>query len=272
MKFSRLATPSFFILVLAGISFAQTFESASFIPTGVQPDAIAVGDFNHDGKLDIVVANSNDSSVQVFLGDGTGRFKLRTTVALDGPPVAIAVGDFNGDGKIDVAAVTNDLFILLGNGNGTFRVGGMFPVDLHPNSIAVADFNHDGRLDVAVGFAVNGGGVDVLLGKGNGTFQSAVAYLAGDGPTSIATGDINNDGKIDLIVSDLSLNTGLPSVNVLLGRGDGTFRSPIETGNLTSGGGTVAVGDFNGDGKLDVAVGCGAFQTVLLPLVLLFGD
>src|SRR5580704_15339998 len=175
-----LRTLVYLVLFFFGVfvsSFAGTFDTARLVPVGGAPSAVAVGDFNHDGNLDMVVANNFDSDLSVLLGNGNGTFKPQALIPLDGRPVAVVVGDFNGDGILDIAALTSDVFILLGNGDGTFRVGGMFAVGTQPRSLAVADFNHDGVLDLAV---TEADGVEVLLG--NGTFKTAKNYRAGDGP------------------------------------------------------------------------------------------
>src|ERR1700680_1877073 len=182
----RLFCVVLLLVSVTALGFGSTFETARFVPVGNAPTDVAVGDFNHDGKLDMVVTNQADSSVSVLLGNGNGTFKPQSLLALDGRAVAVVVGDFNGDGILDIAALTTDIFVLLGNGDGTFRVGGMFGVGQFPSSITSADFNHDGKLDLAV---VAGGGVDVLLGNGDGTFKAAVSHPAGDGPMQVATGD-----------------------------------------------------------------------------------
>src|SRR5437667_101518 len=167
-------------------------------------------------------------------------------------PTSAAVGDFNGDGKLDLAvanAGSKNVSVLLGNGDGTFKA----PVNFGapgPQSVAVGDFNGDGKLDLAVTNA----GVSILLGNGDGAFRAPVTYATGNSPSSVAVGDFNRAGKVDLVVANLVNNSGgAGSMGVLLGNGDGTFQ-PVANYGLGSNPDSVAIGDFNGDGKLDLAV------------------
>ena len=216
-----------------------------------EPASVAVGDFNGDGKLDLVVSNGGRSNVSVLLGNGNGTFQTAVNYGVGSGPYSVAVGDFNGDGRLDLVAANsgaNSVSLLLGNGDGTFQSAVDYAVGSTPFWVAVGDFNHDGKLDLAV---ANFGSknVSVLLGKGDGTFEAAINYATGSGPASVAVGDFNHDGKLDLAVANLGRN----NVSVLLGQGDGTFRPAIEYG-AGSNPRWVAVGDFNGDGKVDLAV------------------
>jgi hypothetical protein len=168
-------------------------------------------------------------------------------------PYAVAVADFNGDGIPDLAVANangGNVSVLLGNGDGSFQAARSFYTGDSPESVAVADFNGDGVPDLAVG-KNSSTNVSVLLGNGDGTFQAAVDYAAGDVPKSVAVGDFNGDGIPDLAAADATSYPG--TVSVLLGNGDGTFQAPrtFYAGRSPQ---SVAVGDFNGDGILDLAV------------------
>jgi hypothetical protein len=235
-----------------------TVTAASPISVGMDPGALAVGDFNHDGKLDLMVANSGDKTITVFLGKGDGTF---TQAA--GSPMSVgaaintfAVGDFNGDGKLDVAAASNvgTVLILLGNGDGTFTQGTSAPV-ARSASIAAADFNGDGKLDLAV-TDFHDSTVTILLGKGDGTFTPVSGCCGTSTPQTLTLGlvvaDFNNDGKLDIALAIQNENT-LDYVTMLMGNGDGTFVSTDFAAHMPQDPAAIVAGDFNGDGKLDIA-------------------
>jgi hypothetical protein len=159
--------------------------------------------------------------------------------------------------------------VLLGNGDGTFQPAVNYAAGPMPRSIAVGDFNGDGKPDLAVAeegtaHSFTDSAVSVLLGNGDGTFQPAVNYGAGSMPVSVAVGDFNGDGKPDLVVADLGLVANNSGVSVLLGNGDGTFQDAVGF-NFDAGATypeSIAVGDFNGDGKPDFAVANTQFPAI----------
>jgi hypothetical protein len=251
-------------------------QEAPTYPTGVNPVATAMGDFNSDGNEDVVTANFSGNNVSVLLGNGDGTFRPPVDYATQVAPTSVAVGDFNGDGKLDLV-VTNlcggdkncesrgTVSILLGNGDGTFQPRKDYGVDgYHPISIAVGDFNGDHKMDLAV---ANFCGEDptceqgpykvsILLGNGDGTFQKPLTFKTGRSPSAVAVADFNGDGRLDLAVT----NEGDNTVSIMLGKGDGTFRQHVDyaTGAAPS---SIAVGDLNRDGKADLAVADSALRS-----------
>ncbi len=231
---------------------------------------VAVADLNGDGNPDLVVADQNcaggctaNGKVSVLLANraGTG---FRPPVVYDSGGQwcsSVAVADVNGDGKPDLV-VTNlhgetggPVGVLLGNGDGTFQPVVTYGSGGQADSIAVADVNGDGKADLIVAF--NSTHVEVFLGNGDGTFQTGVPYSA-SGARSVAVADLNHDGKLDLVVA--GSDGGNPSVgivSVLLGIGDGTFQPAVTYDTGVSAGGwanSVAIADFDGDGKPDLVV------------------
>jgi hypothetical protein len=257
-----------------------TFRNAGDYQVGEGPDSIAVADFNGDGHDDLVTSNIIDNMVSVLLGNGDGTFQSAVNLPVGPVPESVAVGDFAGDGNIGIVTANEghaqggSISLLLGNGDGTFQAAVTLPLSqggdpLTARSIAVADVNGDGTLDLITANdagSAAAGSVSVLLGNGDGTFQAPVTFAAGGEPLSVAVGDFHGDGRPDLIVTnpDITSRNG-DHLNLLRGNGDGTFQAPVslDAGKLPRG---LAVGDFNGDGTLDVAVAnnAGADVTVLL--------
>jgi hypothetical protein len=241
-----------------------TLQAARTYSAGYGSFAVAIGDFNADTAPDLAAANSFSTTVSILLNNGDGTFPNAPVYPIGRNPESVVVGDFNRDGVSDLAvanAGSHTVSVLRGNGNGTFRPALTFATGRGPTSMALGDFNRDGIEDLVT---TNYGSADyywpilwstvsVLIGNGDGTFQAAQNYEAGPGPNAVAVGEFNGDGFQDLAVAvygayPLRSNT----VSVLLGNGNGTFGAPqaFQVGN---GAACVTVGDFNRDGRADLA-------------------
>jgi hypothetical protein len=234
-------------LAQSQVTFYQTpFNSAAAA-------AVFEADFNGDGKADLLTIAG-----AVLLGNGNGRFTAGTPVNLPSGTTNLAVADFNGDGIPDILADEGfNLSVLLGNGNGTFQAPKNTYTALTLSYFEVADVNNDGKLDV---IGLNVTNLVVYLGNGDGTFSSTgQQYATGlTNPNTLVTGDFNGDGSVDVALAFAS------TFSVLLGNGGGTFQSAKVTTLSGVQGATVltngdghgdGVGDFNGDGKLDLVIG-----------------
>ena len=229
---------------------AQTFSAISGAA-----GRMVVGDFNQDGKLDIAVTGWQPS-VAVLLNNGLGGFQTPASYALTAGGLEMGAGDVNGDGNLDLVIPDQSgstASLLLGNSDGTFQAP--LAVDLgfsNPAEIAIGDFNHDGHKDLAVAIDdANGMGVAIALGNGDGTFQpatlnSSTAQNLDAFPGGVQIVDLDQDGNLDVVCG----NSGVGTVGILFGKGDGTFYSPVE---FPAGGypDSLVMADMNADGAGD---------------------
>jgi uncharacterized repeat protein (TIGR01451 family) len=241
---------------------AVDFAAATSYPVGTSPAAVAVGDFNGDGKPDIAVANTGSSTVSILLGNGDGTFQPAMNFTAGNNPTTVAIGDFNGDRKLDLAVfqqgtngVPGSVSILFGNGNGTFQAPKKLALTSTASVMAVADFNLDNKSDLAVSdFDPNTNAIsfNIFIGNGNGTFQPPKqTVLAGGSGWHFAVADFNGDSKPDAAIG------GGGAIQILLGNGDGTFS---QGGTLRLPGGintdessvVIITADLNHDGKVDL--------------------
>jgi hypothetical protein len=253
---------------LGAPTISQAFvQQPSPVTTFTPYFAAAIGDFNRDGKGDMVVENQSMNQLDLFLGNGDGTFGNPTVISLPGFSSVqccggIAVADFNKDGNPDIAVLSGNgtttiVNILLGNGNGTFTAFGA--AGINPYAFAVGDINQDGNPDIVTVESCNVVGscrISVNLGNGSGGFTQ-VSDSDGNPYAGVAIGDFNGDGKPDLVLIE---NTGGHAF-VRLGNGDGTFQSPMQFA-VTSPLINPVVGDFNGDGRSDVAILNTTSQTI----------
>jgi hypothetical protein len=247
-----------------------TFSAERRFAAGSNPRALAVGDFNGDARLDLVSVVVGQSSERylddlcVILGNGDGTFLAAERLATGEPahPYVIAdhsviLHDLDSDGKPDLITAnpgSNDISVLVGKAEGTFSSQVRYGAGTQPVSVALGDFDGDDNLDLVAG---NRGSRDlsVLRGNGNGTFNQPSRIPLGIPPLSVATGDFNHDGSVDIVVAFYSNIAPFYSPLVVLGNGDGTFRTPYPVG--PAGFTSVVVGDFNSDGNQDLAMGHG---------------
>jgi hypothetical protein len=262
--FTPTFSPSKGVLTASDFSTEQSFSTGTTEPNKIA----ATGDLDGDGKPDIIIADDAGKKTLILRntgGNGTASFETALTITTSGNQTSLNVGDIDGDGKLDLVEVdkTDSSFVSVYL-NTTVAVGSISfsaatnlitGANNHKlRNVAISDLDGDGKADIAV---VNNEG-NVLLYRNTGSvgtvsFAAKVEYAAGTGPQGIMIGDIDSDGLPDLAITNADSNG--TSVRVLRNTStSGTF-SFVNSGNFTTGGGPydLALGDLDGDGKLDIA-------------------
>jgi hypothetical protein len=245
------------------------FNAVTVTPLNQQANYVTSADLNRDGNLDLITSHFSINNLQVSLGNGNGTFSGPLAYGTASLSTHLAVSDLNNDGHLDVVTANpsdGNISVRLGSGSGRLFFAGNFPVSGAPVSVSTGDFNNDGKLDIVTaneGFGTpNQNTTSLLLGNGLGGFSSPLIFpLGGISPQQIAVADFNRDNNLDLV----TVNSTSDNISVLLGNGNGNFSSPqifslrtAQTFNLQAT--SLAVGDVNSDGKLDVVVS--AFNSV----------
>ncbi|HEY2383297.1 MAG TPA: FG-GAP-like repeat-containing protein [Terriglobia bacterium] len=261
------ATDAASLRILFGSGTGTFGSPATYsLGSGSSPQSVAVGDFNLDGKSDIVVENLY-STVTVFIGKGDGTFQTGVAYGTGSTgPVSrsVAIGDFNSDGIPDLAAANGTagtIGILLGNGNGSFQTA--IPVNAgNPNHLVIADMNGDGKEDVIATSQSAPNAVGILLSNGNGTFQPYQSYntnQGGSGTRGLSIADFNGDGRPDIVAANWTSNIA----SVMVNNGAGALATLTDV-TVGSGLSDVISGDFNGDGLPDLAAAAGSAVSIAL--------
>jgi hypothetical protein len=260
-----LSAVAFMAALSSGSLFAQTSlaqDQLSFtrqdtlLGAFTGPHGCATGDFNGDGEADLVFATSDIPTLQILLGRGDGTFQAAPTLPIEQVANRVAVADFNDDGRPDLAATiftSSVVAIRLGNGDGTFQAAPDVSFDDGgAGYIAAGDFNGDGAQDLAfAGLFNDDNSTRIYLGAGDGTFSQG-QHISEGTPGALTVGDFNGDGRRDVAMIDFTLPFQ-HRLLILLGQGDGTVEPVAQTSDVGPEAAWLTVGDFNGDGRQDVA-------------------
>ena len=248
--------------VAPALAVTPKFSAPANFTVGDAPHAIAVGDFNGDGKLDVATASHNGNTISILLGLGDGKFAAAKSVTVGSHPSAIVAADFNGDGKLDLAVAnngSNTVSILHGNGAGGFTLAQTIPVGAGPMQMASGDLNRDGRIDLAV-TCYTGQSISVLIQNSAGSFVATtlpvpqLATFDPEGPRAIAIADADHDGKLDIVfaTSYVKQSSVTEDLCIYYGNGAGGFDAAPTMVSVPDGVMDLCVCDVDGNGLTDI--------------------
>ncbi|MEQ1884529.1 MAG: FG-GAP-like repeat-containing protein [Bryobacteraceae bacterium] len=266
------------VYVLTGNANGTFNAGVPYATTG-SPISITTGDFNGDAKPDIAASTSEPGGYSILLNNGNGTFRSGTSGLTGYYNTYIAAGDFDADAKLDLVVLDHNsqvLHVLRGSGTGSFQETAAYATSYSPESLVLTDFNNDGKLDILVaqgdarafGPDPSTGHIDYLLGRGDCTFQGLTTSSTGGGFGSLlfsVAGDFNADGRIDAIANKSSGNARLV---LFSGDGNGGFLptgTPMDLGPNGPFPNNAIAGDFNGDGRTDLAVSSGSTSSSASP-------
>jgi hypothetical protein len=236
------------------------------------PDAIAAGDIDGDGKVDLVFGNI-PGWVTVFLNRGNGSFQAAGTYPIFGTPESMAVGDLDGDGRPEVIVGDGYLEVLPNLGGGVLGATQRITACFSPNSVTVSDLDRDGHVDIAHVCGDQGGGAfEVHLNDGHGAFPTATDYagacvgtfVGSTTVTDLAVGDLDGDGWPDIACAGGERNAMVASISLHINQRNGTFAPPVYQALTNVPFRSVAIADLDGDGRGDLALEDGGDIVILL--------
>ena len=253
-----------------GIGSGQ-LGSRAVIESAHQVRELVVADWNGDHAPDIAFFDGDNASLRIDLGNGDGTFTSKEP--LTGlAPLRLAAADLNGDGRSDLAMVTaqNALQVLIGRGDGTFDPTPRVTTLTRLGIPAFGDFNGDGELDLAIAYSTaryaERGGIALMPGNGDGTFGPSREFRGGRDAYALTLCDVNADGKLDVLAGFEDWENPLESLVVFLGNGDGTLapKQDFYSGPRSD---ALATGDFDLDGRMDVAAANLDFESTISVLL-----
>ncbi len=238
-----------------------TFRAAFGLPLNEQPTGTQIVDVNRDGRLDLVVAyrtpgNSQAHAVAVYLGNGDGTYQSQQQTSITRGFLDFRLVDLNSDDSIDILAFyrnPDEARVLLGNGDGSFQSETTSFIVRSYSAPRVEDVDGDGYPDIITNklrrFSDPGPDeICVHLGVGDGTFLPCSSYAVGEDPGVFRLGDVNSDGNLDILTS----NRDTDDISILLGDGNGSFRTQSRIGIGRAGDDDFLLHDLNADGHLDI--------------------